>query len=261
MDLTIDDLARETGVTVRNIRAHQSRGLLPPPRVRGRTGYYGPDHVDRLRLILEMQADGFNLNSIKRILAGMGPGTAGRLLGLERALREPWGEEQPTVVTEAEVLANLGAESARDANVRRAVRLGLLRQLGPDAYEVPSPVLSRAAEELGRLGIPADRRLDVEEEVLRRTGQVAKAFVKLFLEQLWRPFVEAGSPEAEEPRIMAALDHLRPLATEALVSTFHLAMTAEVERVMHDQRARAFPRIIDPSAAPAAPPSRRRSTA
>ncbi len=41
VDLTIDELAQRTG-TVRNVRAHQSRGLLPPPEVRGRTGYYGP---------------------------------------------------------------------------------------------------------------------------------------------------------------------------------------------------------------------------
>ncbi len=40
--MTIDELARETGMTVRNIRAHQSRGLLPPPEVRARTGYTGP---------------------------------------------------------------------------------------------------------------------------------------------------------------------------------------------------------------------------
>ena len=57
-ELTIDELARETGMTVRNIRAHQSRGLLPPPEVRARTGYYGPEHVDRLRLITNMQAEG-----------------------------------------------------------------------------------------------------------------------------------------------------------------------------------------------------------
>ena len=37
-EMTIDALARETGMTVRNIRAHQSRGLLPPPQVRARTG-------------------------------------------------------------------------------------------------------------------------------------------------------------------------------------------------------------------------------
>jgi len=67
-ELTIDELARESGMTVRNIRAHQSRGLLPPPQVRARTGYYGPEHVVRLRLIQEMQAEGFNLKAIQRLV-------------------------------------------------------------------------------------------------------------------------------------------------------------------------------------------------
>ena len=57
-DLTIDELAQRTGMTVRNIRAHQSRGLLPPPEVRGRTGYYGPEHLARIELIREMQGAG-----------------------------------------------------------------------------------------------------------------------------------------------------------------------------------------------------------
>jgi DNA-binding transcriptional MerR regulator len=35
-DLTIDELARRTGMTVRNVRAHQSRGLLPPPEAGAR---------------------------------------------------------------------------------------------------------------------------------------------------------------------------------------------------------------------------------
>ena len=41
-------------MTVRNVRAHQSRGLLPPPELRGRTGYYGPEHVARLNVIQEL---------------------------------------------------------------------------------------------------------------------------------------------------------------------------------------------------------------
>ena len=43
--LTIEQLAAQTGMTVRNIRAHQARGLLAPPEVRLRVGYYGPEHV------------------------------------------------------------------------------------------------------------------------------------------------------------------------------------------------------------------------
>ena len=41
-ELTIDELARETGMTVRNIRAHQSRGLLPPPRCAPARATTGP---------------------------------------------------------------------------------------------------------------------------------------------------------------------------------------------------------------------------
>ena len=73
---TIDELAQATGMTTRNIRAHQSRGLLPPPVVRGRTGYYGDEHAARLRLILRMQADGFNLGAIRRVLDSVPSGTA-----------------------------------------------------------------------------------------------------------------------------------------------------------------------------------------
>ena len=66
--MTIDELARESGMTARNIRAHQSRGLLPAPVVRARTGYYGAEHLARIRLIQDMQAQGFNLKSIERLL-------------------------------------------------------------------------------------------------------------------------------------------------------------------------------------------------
>jgi hypothetical protein len=63
-DLTIEQLAAETGMTVRNIRSHRARGLLPAPEVRDRVGYYGPEHLDRLRMIQELQTDGFNLKGV-----------------------------------------------------------------------------------------------------------------------------------------------------------------------------------------------------
>lgn len=66
--LTIDELARRSGMTVRNIRAHQARGLLPPPEIHQRVGFYGPEHLTRLELIQELQAEGFNLKGIKRLL-------------------------------------------------------------------------------------------------------------------------------------------------------------------------------------------------
>src|SRR4030081_3352283 len=66
--LTVEQLASRTCMSVRNIRNHQSRGLLPPPEVRSRVGYYGEEHVQRLQLIQEMQVQGFKLNAIKRLI-------------------------------------------------------------------------------------------------------------------------------------------------------------------------------------------------
>src|SRR5919106_3865809 len=83
--LTIEELARRSGMSVRNIREHQARGLLPPPQVRARVGYYGSEHVARLQLIRELRAEGFNLRGIKRLLEDT-QGAAENLLGFKRAV-------------------------------------------------------------------------------------------------------------------------------------------------------------------------------
>jgi len=97
-EMTIDELARESGMTARNIRAHQSRGLLPPPAVRARTGYYGADHLARIRLIQDMQAEGFNLKSIERLLDMGARGGSRETLEFQRAILEPFGSEEPEVI-------------------------------------------------------------------------------------------------------------------------------------------------------------------
>src|SRR5690349_11936748 len=106
--LTIDELAQQSGMTARNIRAHQARGLLPPPIVRGRTGYYGQDHLDRVRLIVDLQAEGLNLSAIKRFLRSTPRGAAGEALSLRRALLEPWEDESPVILTAEDLAARFG---------------------------------------------------------------------------------------------------------------------------------------------------------
>src|SRR3712207_1961498 len=97
--MTIEELARRTGMTVRNIRAHQTRGLLPAPVVCARTGYYGPEHAARLELIKEMQAAGFNLSAIGHVLDMAPTGAGEELLRFERMLMAPWEEEEPEAVS------------------------------------------------------------------------------------------------------------------------------------------------------------------
>ncbi len=93
--LTIDRLAQATGVTVRNIRAYQARGLLPPPEVRARTGYYGPEHRARLELIKDLQGDGLKLDTIKRLFDTTG-GSTEHVLTFIRSIRLSFADESGT---------------------------------------------------------------------------------------------------------------------------------------------------------------------
>jgi hypothetical protein len=67
--LTIEQLAAASGMTVRNIRSHQARGLVSAPEVRLRVGYYGPEHREQLRVIQDLQTAGFNLRGIQRLFS------------------------------------------------------------------------------------------------------------------------------------------------------------------------------------------------
>src|SRR5438445_10579998 len=121
--LTVEQLAAEVGMTVRNIRNHHTRGLLPPPEVRARIGYYNSEHVARLRLIQDLQADGFNLAAIERLLSGSDR-LAERLLGLRHAFTTPFEPEVPEVVTLAELEERFGQPDAKDG--ARSLKLKLL---------------------------------------------------------------------------------------------------------------------------------------
>src|SRR2546426_4181824 len=92
-------------MTARNVRAHQSRGLLPSPEIRGRTGFYGPEHVGRLELVKDLQAEGFSLDVIKRILDRAPGANAAEVLSFTRAVAEPFGDEQPELIEGDELVA------------------------------------------------------------------------------------------------------------------------------------------------------------
>ena len=226
--LTIDELARRTQMTVRNIRAHQSRGLLPAPQVRGRTGFYGSDHEARINLIRELQADGFKLEAIGRLLDSAG-GSSEEVLRFTRAVKAPFEDEQPRIVTAAELAERWEAGDAAGNLLKKAERLGILRPLPDGNFEELSPRLGRASAELAAVGIPAETALDVASELRKHSDAVAKVFVGLFIGQIWRPFEKRGSPEHDLPAVRDALERLRPLASDALLAMFQLVMTEVVE--------------------------------
>jgi DNA-binding transcriptional MerR regulator len=236
-DMTIEQLAAEVGMSVRNIRNHHSRGLLPPPEVRARVGYYGPEHLARLQLVQDLQADGFNLAAIERLISGS-EGIAGRLLGLHAAVTAPFEPETPQIVTREELEQRFGPAKPKD--VERVRRLRVLVPLGEDRFEVTSPALLAAAEQVMALGIPLRTTIELIERVSRDCDSVARAFTKLFLREIWEPFERDGQPPEQWDELIGAVDSLRPLASEALLATFKLRMTRQLEQ--------AFGKVVEQQA-------------
>ncbi len=225
--LTIDQLAQSAGLTVRNVRSYQSRGLIPPPEVQGRVGYYGAEHTARLALIREMQAQGFNLAAIAHLLE-QASGASEQVLGFTRSLMTPFETETPEIVALADLRKRLGA-SVDEKLIAKAEKLGLVISIAQDSFEVPSPTLLAAGERLVALGVPFDAALDAMDKLRRDTQRIAQTFVRIFLEFIWKPFDDAGRPESDWPQVQAALDQLRPLASQALTAAFQPTMTKAVE--------------------------------
>jgi DNA-binding transcriptional MerR regulator len=239
-DLTIEQLAAETGMTVRNIRAHQARGLLDPPEVRLRVGYYGPEHVARLKLIQELQDDGFNLAGIKRLLAD-DQTTAQRLARFRQALTESAEPSQTLTVEELGERFRVSAAEAPQV-LARAETLGVLVAAGPGRYEVPSPSLLAVAERVVARGVSLNEALSVFKQVELHCDAVSGAFVSLFMREVWEPFEAAGMPPERWAEIDETVAQLRPLATDALVAIFAQRMSAQIDAAF-GQRMR---RLVSP---------------
>ena len=104
--LTLDELTGRVGTSVRNVRFYTSRGLVPPPIRRGRSGFYSADHVARLELVRELQGHGFTLAAIEKYVERIPADATPSDIALHLSLLAPVTGERHVDV--AEGLASLG---------------------------------------------------------------------------------------------------------------------------------------------------------
>lgn len=229
MKLRVDDLARRAGTTVRNVRAYQERGLLPPPVREGRVAYYSENHVARLRTISALLERGFSQNNIAELFAGWETGRElGDLLGLEAIVTSPFSEEEPADVSLAELVALYGTSDP--AVVTRAVSAGLIEPPSPDGrVRVPSMRLLRAGAELHAAGIPLDALFEEIQELREDVARIAQRFVTLALTHVLAPRV---AKQASLPALAGVVRKIRPLAKRVV--------DAELARALEDHVRAAF---------------------
>lgn len=225
-ELTIDQLAQRTGMSTRNIRAHQSRGLLAPPALRGRTGCYNDAHVARIELIQRLQADGFSLALIKRLLRTADDSTD-EVQRFSDALHGPFGDEQPRVVELAELQRSFRSTSTE--LFRELEGLRVLRRVDGGKVELLTPHAFEGAEVLSDLGVSAEELVDALAEAHRHVEAVARICLRMFVDRVWLPFERAGHPEEGLGPVLEAIERLRPLVTRGVSSLFQMAMNDVIE--------------------------------
>ncbi len=218
----VGELAREAGVTARTVRYYQERKLLPPPRHQGRIAWYSLAHLNRLRVIGQLVERGHTLGGIGELLSAREQGyELADLLGLERAITAPWGDEAAVPVTVSDV-SSLFAGQLTPEVLAEAVRLGYIMVDGDRVIHVSRRLLDTAAA-LVREGIPLSAILATGRELQAHLDTIASLFVELAVTHVLGRGTGVPPPH-EVARLTDTIERLRPVARTALDAEFSRAM-------------------------------------
>ncbi|MFP5072955.1 MerR family transcriptional regulator [Pseudonocardia nantongensis] len=231
-EFTIDQLAARAGMTVRNVRAHLSRGLLDPGEMRGRTAYYGAEHLARLELIAGLQRRGFSLAAIGVLVNQTPSGSAEEALRLYRGMLAPWQPEAPVEIGADEFDAWAGAELSAAA-VAQLVDSGLVERVAADRLRILNPSMVRAGAHAVALGLSPEAIAETGVALRARTREVADMFVGLFEDQVWQAHVDAGLPREGAADVRTAVEALQPVATQSLLGAFRQTMQESMDDFIH----------------------------
>ena len=198
MEYRVEQLAARAEVSVDTVRFYQARGLLDPPRRTGRIALYDDDHLARLDRIRELQAKGFTLATIGRLVRG-------ELDAADEALIEAVtaGDGDGADAEEFFDLDELAARSGIPVALLQAIeREGLLvgrRHQGRPAYTPGDVAVATAGLRLLELGLPLPEVLELARDHHARVRQTAERAVALFDAHVRQPLRRPGSTRTRRP--------------------------------------------------------------
>jgi DNA-binding transcriptional MerR regulator len=231
LELTIDQLAERSGVTVRTIRFWAGRGLLPPPALRGRTGFYGADHLARLELVSELSALGFTLAAIEGHLGKLPESAGAAELALQRALLTPWVPEHIEDVDRAELDRRAG-RALGDADLDALVGLGVVDVLDTGQIRLHGPGTLGSGLAVLDSGLPVEVWRRAHELIEQHTTALAEDLMKMFQDDVLQPYRDRGRPAEERTRLAEAMSQLKPITVRGVVTAFGRAVNRAIrERV------------------------------
>jgi DNA-binding transcriptional MerR regulator len=228
--LTLEELAEASGVPPRTIRYYQAEKLLQKPERDAhdaRVARYGPEHVERLRLVGELRDRGLKLPAIRTLLnEGDASTRVADWLGLDASLRGSWGEGTPRLVGRDELAALLAdAPPGTQGHLEDA---GLLVRQG-SSWLLPSPNLLDLCLRLVRDGVRIDLVVEAGEILQKYLRKAADQLIELFVTALGQGF-GAGADTA------TLVEALRPAAGDAAGLIFGLELERAIAALLADTK-------------------------
>ena len=217
--LSLEELTERVGMSVRNVRFYTSRGLVPPPIRRGRSGYYSADHVARLELVQELQSHGFTLAAIEKYVAGIPDRATPEDIALHRTMLAPWQAEPPVQLTKAELDKRAG-RSLDDEELATLATLGIVTPASRGRYRVAVSHLSVGLGLLD-LGFPPEAAQAAAAVYAAHGRAIAGELYAVFKKLVWPAYKESGAPPEA---LREVVERLKPLSVASLVTAYEVAM-------------------------------------
>ncbi|HET7533725.1 MAG TPA: MerR family transcriptional regulator [Nocardioidaceae bacterium] len=217
--MTLDELTKRVGMSVRNVRFYTTKGLVPPPIRRGRSGYYSGDHVARLELVRELQAHGFTLSAIEGYMARIPSNATPETIALHRTLLAPWMADMPETISRKELVRRAGRELSDD-ELATLNTLGIVYPAKQGRFQVAVAHLSVGVALLD-LGMPSEAAIAAQDIFTAHGRAIAEELTELFKKEVWPAYKERGvSPE----QLREMVEKFKPVSVAALVTAYETAV-------------------------------------
>lgn len=233
--MTIEELATQVGMTVRNVRAYNSAGLLPPPTLRGRLGLYGEEHLAQLQAIRTLRGQGLSLERIKAVVEQNNrnetSGAWNKLGDLARVLSWHIPVDQEALRLPLSTIEATWRADFTPAQTEQLVRSGLQRILPDGSIEYLTPGLRAIAQQLADMGVPLDDALEMQETVSRDLRRLVRSSLRTVLQEAGR------RPEADsDEQVQRLLQSAPLLLLEAVQAMLPVLLQQEAEHLAQNLR-------------------------
>lgn len=211
---TVLDVATATGLSPHTIRSYRERGLLVSPAT-DPAETYGPADLERIKLILQLQAEGLGLGFIER-LVNDSEHASDHLLDLRRRVLD--GFAGSGYVTTADALIERFGDFGGQV-LQRAADTHLIEPRPDGTIRVPSPQLLDAAERAVAAGISLPTAVEIAGAVRHACVTASGAMLRGILEEIWVPFDQAERPQEQVLDVARRMIQMRALAQSVFEAT------------------------------------------